>query len=829
MKRMTMLEISRDGKITERHPENDSEGLLDGTLLNALYPDIHVAMISLPQGLLEIHEESAFSGKFDLIEHNGIRYRLIGGSGSVKQRKYYFVDEAHRDPLADRFSRWPEALITYFGILVSSCKRILQDNNLGVVVVPDRTFGTNDCRGWFSRRLFNQLDLLPRRFYQFRLAFCETQAKGAFKVMDDDTADFLGADIVLPQSSIKPAPAAPITEPGIHFRTDSVAGVREVSRLLTFESSYTLIVHAPRESVQKEIVPEARIYIGKLNTAFTTRNHPALVELLGRRVADVDERQDKESREKELERTVEAVLLADGSGELTRHPYIHQQLNKMLTHWAYKTLTGGGLELPAFALADDGYLFVHQGRLYCGSDWLPLDTAITAMSSPYGLCVRHPVRMREDLLPLLHLHEDGVAAVLYDREGVDTVEAERIARDQICLQGVYVLNSKTAARNGGDFDFDYVCVVDGDKYPHFVAWRFNLNERPPIQKDKQDKVHSPWFNFEDTAIEAGGNQIGRITNLKVSCAAAGRDDLEYELSGELQKEIDSLKWGVRANLKRVREIEKEVPTAPWLQLKYAEKVSDFPGHLDVLPTDVIGNMYNELRPDIKEMLQDPLPIRFFKGLIKGNTVTRSMIREVRLISAAYGAAHKAQMDKVENARLRLSQIETRYNDMKAATDGELAQLQGNGKASKTRNGAKPSDRLAQIWDQRELAYQKLKEARARYQDASETYRSKASQLAKIVRDWGNSKTENRRAWAEAAHQSSCRGTGKGSVLFLAFPQQAVDMIAERTGGIRTEVYKPADAGIVVVDQDRLYSVNDQGRRKFVLRYERATQTVHWRN
>ena len=61
MKRMTMLEITRDGKIIERHPENDSEGLLDGTLLHALYPDIHVALVSLPPGSLDIREESALS------------------------------------------------------------------------------------------------------------------------------------------------------------------------------------------------------------------------------------------------------------------------------------------------------------------------------------------------------------------------------------------------------------------------------------------------------------------------------------------------------------------------------------------------------------------------------------------------------------------------------------------------------------------------------------------------------------------------------------------------------------------------------------------------
>jgi len=828
MKRMTMLEMTRDGKINERLPENNSEGVLSGTLLNALYPDIHVARVSLPPGFLDIHEESAFSGKFDLIEHNGIRYQLAGGAGSVKNRKYYFVDEDHRDRIAERFQRWPEALITYLGILVSPCQKIVQ-GSVGMLIVKDGTFGANADRAWFSKRYGSQYGMLPRRFYQFRMAFLEVmQAKGGAKLMDDDVADFLGADIILPMSCIKPASEAEISEAGFHVQTEVASGIRETSRLLNFESSYTLIVHAPRESVELEIIPEARTKIRKVNEALTTRNHPAVVELLGRTVPTGSD-DEEEITENAQERMLEAILLADGSGEITRFPYIHQQLNKRLAHWAYKMLTAGGLELPAFALADDGYLFLRDGRLCYGSDWLPLDTAITAVSAPYGLCVRHPIRMREDLLPLIHMHAGHVADELVKREGIDPVEAHRIVRDQICLQGVYVLNSKTAKRNGGDFDFDLVCVVDGDKYPRFVAWRFNLDERPAIEKDKSEKAHSPWFNFEDAAIEAGGNQIGRITNLKVSCAAAGRDDLEYELTKELQNEIDSLKWGTHANMKRVREIEKEVPMAPWLALKWAEKITDFPERLDVSPTDVIGNMYNELRPDLKAMLDDALPIRYFKGLIKGIPVTRNMIREVRFIGALYGAAHREQMDKVEKARLRLAEVEQRYQEVKAATDTELAQLGTNGKPSRNKANAQAAERWSQLWAKREQAYERLREARTKHQDAIEKYRSKAAQMAKVIRDWGNGKTENRRAWAVAAHQSACRGNGKGSVLFLAFPQEAVDMIAERTGGIRTEVFQPANAGVIVIEDDRLYEVTEKGRRKFVLRYERATQTVHWRN
>jgi hypothetical protein len=221
-------------------------------------------------------------------------------------------------------------------------------------------------------------------------------------------------------------------------------------------------------------------------------------------------------------------------------------------------------------------------------------------------------------------------------------------------------------------------------------------------------------------------------------------------------------------------------------------------------------------------------MRFFKGLIKGNYPSRAMFKEARMINAMYGAAHQPWLDKVGKAKLRVAEAETQYNAVKAETEAELAKAQANGKPSKGKPRTIASDKQTQLWDKRELAYERLKEARDKYQDAMESYRSKASQLAKIVRDWGNGKTENRRGWAEAVHQAVCRGKGMGSVLFLAFPQETVDMIAERTRGKRTEVYRPKDAGVVVVEKDRLYSVND-GRRKFMLRYEMQTRNVHWRN
>src|SRR5216683_3198526 len=110
---------------------------------------------------------------------------------------------------------------------------------------------------------------------------------------------------------------------------------------------------------------------------------------------------------------------------------------------------------------------------------------------------------------------------------------------QLRLQGTFVLHSRTAERNGGDFDFDLVAILQESEFPRFVQSRFEMREEHRRHKDKQKKVKSPWWNLADVAMKARGNQIGRITNLISDCIAAGRSDNAYELVDQLQNALDS--------------------------------------------------------------------------------------------------------------------------------------------------------------------------------------------------------------------------------------------------------------------------------------------------
>src|SRR3981189_2821471 len=161
-----------------------------------------------------------------------------------------------------------------------------------------------------------------------------------------------------------------ILGPGRRFRGDGVVGIREFSRQLEFESSYTLVEHAPEDSIQLEILPHAMEQVRKLSAAVGEGRYAELLEVLGRSpdkslVDGLDQADDDELN------VVEGLLLADASGHIVRHPYVNNQLNKLLARWAFRVATGGGFRLPAFALADDCYLFFKNGKVLHGSDWIP--------------------------------------------------------------------------------------------------------------------------------------------------------------------------------------------------------------------------------------------------------------------------------------------------------------------------------------------------------------------------------------------------------------------------------------------------------------------------
>src|SRR5579863_6047674 len=467
------LELDREGHISRKTMRLGRQETLTNTLLQGFYPGIRVATIDVPTEPLDACEQAIVEQALTRVEFDGIRYSLVGASGSAKKGKFYAVDSGYEKRLAERFRYSPQAAMTYFGILVSSCKVMIEVPECRVLVVDDRQLGTNDCRGWISHALFMKLrakhraDLLAdevkrllrklghgqdvqlnpddeevlkqqaeamidrkllrrNRFYQFRLAFDRTQAKGSFKVMADEVAEKLEADIILPKSSVKPryqggtlrSIRSALGDRQAHcFRGSALIGIRDVSRNLEFQSSYTLVEHAPQDSIELEIKPYALKQIAKLRKAWEENDFTELFELLGTQenqcVLEDEDIEEPDPDYTSSEYTVaDGALVADGTGYMLKHPFVNAHLQKVLARWAYRLCTSGGFRLPGFALADDGYLVFHDGQIFSNSDWIPKDYGFAQVSSRRGLIVRYPIRMKEDLLPFENLSPDELGGML---------------------------------------------------------------------------------------------------------------------------------------------------------------------------------------------------------------------------------------------------------------------------------------------------------------------------------------------------------------------------------------------------------------------------------
>ena len=141
---LVALEIDKTGRLSRKLMGLDRQATLENTLLQSLFPGIRVAMVDLPQEPLGSFEQALIEQALVRIEFDGagVRYSLVGATGSAKNGKFYAVDAAYEKKVAERFRCSPQAAITYFGILVSSCKVRIEEPDCRVLVVEDHEFGT---------------------------------------------------------------------------------------------------------------------------------------------------------------------------------------------------------------------------------------------------------------------------------------------------------------------------------------------------------------------------------------------------------------------------------------------------------------------------------------------------------------------------------------------------------------------------------------------------------------------------------------------------------------------------------------------------------------
>ena len=264
-------------------------------------------------------------------------------------------------------------------------------------------------------------------------------------------------------------------------------------------------------------------------------------------------------------------------------------------------------------------------------------------------------------------------------------------------------------------------------------------------------------------MKARGNHIGSITDLMTSCRAAGREDLAVQLAKELQNALDSLKWQVQPDLKLVAEIRQQVGQAAWLRYKNERRVSDLPLHLETEKTDRIGHLYNHVRKQIEDLLINKAPIEAFKALVVGEQVTREMLEACRFVNRVYAAKVGEIAERRDQLKKQLEKAKAEWDEVRQSPDKEL---------------------------RRQKLFAKTQAYATCHRDEERgKYEMKA--ILAFIRIWAQNKMENRMGWLQALNRIVCNGQrSSGSILFLAFPQEMIVKLAERTGGKTVRVHIP---------------------------------------
>jgi hypothetical protein len=72
------LELDRNGNVSKKTMKLDREAQLTNSLLQELYPGIHVATVDVPTEPLDSCEQAMVEQALTRIEIDGIRYSLVG-------------------------------------------------------------------------------------------------------------------------------------------------------------------------------------------------------------------------------------------------------------------------------------------------------------------------------------------------------------------------------------------------------------------------------------------------------------------------------------------------------------------------------------------------------------------------------------------------------------------------------------------------------------------------------------------------------------------------------------------------------------------------------
>jgi len=486
---------------------------LDNSLLQAMFPDLAVAMGQVPPPPAcprgkdpEMHMREHWENVLghlgrDLAEQEGLALDIA--TGGRKEGRFMFTDGQIGQMVADTH----EKIMAYGGLLASPCLQPPKFvEGVRVLVVKEGEMGTGDCAGKVSRRLVELWGKDGSEAGQFRLGVHLDEdtilvGKGTLKGMDrvDVDAEGRGYDLIIPDSSFKGnCPDLGEYTWNVHLGFNAWSTERR-TRL-----SYQILQWFDPKLVEECIFPRANQRIPILLEA--TKNRDAACEFLRL------EREDREAEAVENERgeleatdareptVLEQVLLADTSGEVFDHPYVQNGLRRRLREAWHELAVGGGVKLPSFMGLPDSF----RGAV----DWRP-EGYIVCPDLPPGevLATRYPIRTRHDVQIWHNLDWHTAFQMMHEghpglKGKIDALAMRSFFRYAGRHKGVGFMSHATAKRVGGDFDGDVFQVMPVTPY------------KPLDEIDKPNQDWSDLAPLVDQVRREGWGEQGTTTKVK---------------------------------------------------------------------------------------------------------------------------------------------------------------------------------------------------------------------------------------------------------------------------------------------------------------------------
>ncbi len=150
------LKIEPNGELTRKATKLARKDSLEGKLLASVYPGIRVARVSVPMELTP-YEQSLVENRMAQLTYGGVEYKLVGASGSAKDGKFYFVDQAHAKSIAEEAQTSTDPAKLYRAIRTCSA-----DAERDIALGFERgAYLLAMCSAHYAYRFINLLETLP--------------------------------------------------------------------------------------------------------------------------------------------------------------------------------------------------------------------------------------------------------------------------------------------------------------------------------------------------------------------------------------------------------------------------------------------------------------------------------------------------------------------------------------------------------------------------------------------------------------------------------------------------------------------------------------------